>query len=173
VDITAHPSRVTPLMISLDLTCGCYEDVYAESEWDIVNVSLPSMTSIYLSVNHRPRATVHLPFTSARQWRLSTQLGYKGWMVEDYDYAEVLSESVGIGRGFFSSVRTYPFNDSVGHDSTGDTDTKSNEYATQGIVGIPDQNANDNGNGCKKAHNQRDFPLPFVRHVPSLLLIDS
>ena len=29
-------------------------------EWDITNVSSPSMTYFYLSVNHRPRATVHI-----------------------------------------------------------------------------------------------------------------
>jgi hypothetical protein len=34
----------------------------------------------------------------------------------------------------------------------------------------PDQAGEDNGNGCKKAHNQRDYPFPFVRHVLSPLL---
>jgi hypothetical protein len=37
-------------VISLDLTCGCYEAVYADFEWDIVNVPSPSMTFNYLSV---------------------------------------------------------------------------------------------------------------------------
>ena len=65
VDISAHPSRVTPLVISLDLTCGCYEAVYADFEWDIVNVPSPSMTSIYLFVNHRSRTVLNHPFPSA------------------------------------------------------------------------------------------------------------
>jgi len=38
-------------VIGLDLTCGYYEDVYAGSEWDIVNVSLPTMTLNHLLVN--------------------------------------------------------------------------------------------------------------------------
>jgi hypothetical protein len=33
------------------MTCGCYEDVYAGLEWDIVNVSLPTMTLNHLAVN--------------------------------------------------------------------------------------------------------------------------
>jgi len=51
VDISAHPPRVTPLVIGLDLTCGYYEDVCAGSEWDIVNVSSPTMTPNHLLVN--------------------------------------------------------------------------------------------------------------------------
>jgi hypothetical protein len=48
-------------MISFDLTGGCYEDVYAELEWDIVNVSLPTVTFNYLFVNHRNgyQASIH------------------------------------------------------------------------------------------------------------------
>lgn len=51
MDISAHPPRVTPLVIGFDSTCGYYEDVYAGSEWDIVNVSLPTMTPNHLLVN--------------------------------------------------------------------------------------------------------------------------
>ena len=38
-------------MIGFDLTCGYYKDVYAGLEWDIVNVSLPTMTLNHLAVN--------------------------------------------------------------------------------------------------------------------------
>jgi hypothetical protein len=51
VDISAHPPRLTPLVIGSDLTCGSYEDVYAGLEWDIVNVSLPTMTLNHPAVN--------------------------------------------------------------------------------------------------------------------------
>jgi hypothetical protein len=64
VDISAHPSRVTPLMIGLDLTCGCHDDVYAEFEWDIVNAYSPSMTYTHLFVNRPSRTVLNHPFPS-------------------------------------------------------------------------------------------------------------
>jgi hypothetical protein len=38
-------------VIGLYLTCGYCEDVYVGLEWDIVNVSLPTMTLGHLAVN--------------------------------------------------------------------------------------------------------------------------
>jgi hypothetical protein len=49
--MSAHPPIVTPLVIGFDLTCGCYEAVYAGSEWDIFSVSLPTMTLNHPEVN--------------------------------------------------------------------------------------------------------------------------
>ena len=53
------------------MTYGCYEAVYAEFEWDNANVSFPSMTYNYLSVNHRngPSASLHLPVHGRRGYQ--------------------------------------------------------------------------------------------------------
>jgi hypothetical protein len=71
-------------MISLDLTCAYYEAVYADFEWDIVNVPLPSMTCNYLSVNHRdgPSTSLHLPVHE--RGGCQPQLEYRGGVSWDH-----------------------------------------------------------------------------------------
>jgi hypothetical protein len=72
-------------VISLDFTCGCYEAVYVEFEWDIANVSSSSMTSYYLSVNHRNGpSSLHSPGHGDRGTTLEGAIPHEMRLLADH-----------------------------------------------------------------------------------------